>query len=325
MAGSISLALQTIFDPVTKAPNIGGKVYFVQAGTTSDPQNAYYDQALTQALPYPYTLSDGALMPFFYLADGFIKVRVLNAKGNEVFVQDNIMVVGPSSGGGGGGGGVDPSTVFQTGDSLWLAVQGTRDGWVRDNGRTLGSATSGATERANSDCQAAFIFYWNTYPDSMCPVAGGRGANALADWSANKTIQTLDWRGYIPGGLDDMGNSAAGRYANVPVVSGAVTTAASVVGEATHTLLTAELPVITPAGTITNGAITNTVSGGIYGGASKPGFQAGGSGGEYTFNPTTIAVASSQATSTFAGTAFGSGTTHNNVQKTVLGSFFRKL
>jgi hypothetical protein len=323
MAGSISLALTTIWNPVAKAPNRGGQVAFIQAGTTNTPQNAYYDQSLTQALPNPYTLLDGALMPYFYLADGFIKVRVTDPNGLELFVQDNIMVVGPSSGeGGGGGGGVDPTTVFATGDVMWQPVSGSRTGWVRDNGRTIGSATSGATERANADCEALFAFLWNKYSDTFCPVSTGRGASASADWSANKTIQLLDFRNCAPGGLDDMGASAAGGWASVPVVSGDAATAGSILGESLHQLLKAELPTDKPTGTITNGAITISPS-------SSPlvtGLTNGQSGGDRAIPTTTnTSITASQAASTFTGDALGSGTKMNVVQRTVLGTFYRKL
>lgn len=101
--------------------------------------------------------------------------------------------------------------MFATGDCLWLDYQGTRTGWVRDNGRTIGSATSGATERANADASALFTYLWTNFSNTICAVSGGRGANAAADYATSKTIALPDKRGYVPGGLDDMGNSAAGR------------------------------------------------------------------------------------------------------------------
>lgn len=56
--------------------------------------------------------------------------------------------------------------------------------WV--NG-TIGSATSGSTY-SGSYMQNLFVFYWNTYPNAQCPVSGGRGANATADFNANKQL-----------------------------------------------------------------------------------------------------------------------------------------
>lgn len=60
-------------------------------------------------------------------------------------------------------------------------------GWVAAYG-TIGSATSGASSRANSDCEALFTLIWNSISDTQAPVIGGRGASANADWLANKQI-----------------------------------------------------------------------------------------------------------------------------------------
>ena len=202
------------------------------------------------------------------------------------------------------------------------------EGWVRANGRTMGSASSGATERANADTSALFSYLWSNFSNTICPVSTGRGANAAADFAANKTITLLDMRGYVPGGLDDMGNSAASRFANVPVVSGDATTAASVLGEATHQILKAELPTDAPTGTIAmGGSIPVTISGGtpVFGGTS--GVSTGTGSGTGVQNPLQITATASVAslTAAFTGGALGSGTAHNNVQKTILGSFYLKL
>lgn len=317
MAGSISLSLSQQFDQLGR-PLANGLLYFIQAGTTSTPQNAYYDTALTLPLPNPVTLSASGRIPAFYLADGQIKVRLTDKYGVAQFEQDNLLVVGPSSGGGGGAG-VDPTTIFQTGDCLWLDIQGTRSGWVRDNGRTIGSASSGATERANADTSALFAYLWTNFSNTICPVSTGRGASAAADFAANKTITLPDKRGYVPGGLDDMGNSAAGRYAGVPVISGDAVTAGSALGETTHALITAELAAHSHANTLTDPGHTHTTATG-----SAVLTQAGS-----TVNLPYILAASTTGSSTtgitITNASTGSGTAHNNVQKTVLGTFFRKL
>jgi len=326
MAGSISLAGAQQFDVLGRLLG-GAKIYWIQAGTTSAPQNAYYDTGLASPLPNPYTLEADARIPFHYLADGQIKVRIVDSNGVTRFEQDNILVVGPSSGGGGGGG-VDPTTIFSTGDVLWLPIQGTRSGWTRANGRTIGSAASGATERANADTASLYSYLWSNFDNTICPVSTGRGANAAADFAANKTITLLDWRGYIPGGLDDMGNSAASRWANVPVVSGSTTTAGSVLGEATHQILKAELPTDAPSGTVAmGGSIPITISGGtpVFGGTSAVSVGSGAGTGVQTNLQITATASIASLTAAFTGAALGSGTAHNTVQKTVLGSFYLKL
>lgn len=321
MAGTISLSMTQRLDPRTGGPLSGGRLSFIQAGTTSTPQNAYQDYGLTIPHPNPIILDAGGGIPPFYLDDGFIKIRLTDEDGVEILNVDQLLVVGPSDGsGGGGGGGVDPTTVFQTGDVMWLDVQGSRTGWVRDNGRTLGSATSGATERANADCEALFNWLWLNFDNTICPVSSGRGISSAADWSANKTIQLPNKRNSVPGGLDDMGNTAAGGWANVPVVSGSVTTAGSVIGETLH-------------------ALTANENGPHNHGVTDPGHQhayalrqtnpstAGDSGGITVISAgVTVGGFVTNASFTGIGIQFsGSGVAHNTVQRTVLGTFFRKL
>lgn len=188
-------------------PLSGGKLFIIQAGTTSNPQNCYQDTSLTQAWPNPITLDAAGRIGQLFCADGLIKIRLTDKNGNQKLVQDNLLIVGPSSGGGGGGS-VDPTTIAATGDLKASYGMSVLTGWVRANGRTIGSATSGATERANADCQALFVYLWGA--DANLAVSGGRGASGAADWAANKTIALPDWRGRTIAGLDDMGNSAAG-------------------------------------------------------------------------------------------------------------------
>jgi hypothetical protein len=117
---------------------------------------------------------------------------------------------------------------------------GALSGYVRLNNLTIGSATSGATERANADTQALFNFLWGV--DSSLAVSGGRGATSAADWSANKQLSLPDWRGYGLGALDDMGNSAAGRL--TASYFGAVATVLGAVGGGEYfTLAPTHIPV----------------------------------------------------------------------------------
>jgi hypothetical protein len=305
------------------SPLSGGLLYFIEAGTTSTPQNAYQDSGLTLPLPNPVILDQAGRVPQFYLADGSIKIRLTDSAGVQQLVADNILVIGPSSGGGGGGS-VDPTTIFQTGDVIWLDVDGTRSGWVRDNARTIGSSTSGASERANADTEALFNWLWQNFDNTICPVSSGRGASSAADWAANKNIATPDKRGYIPGGLDTMGNSAASRFASVPVVSGSTSTPGSIVGEVLNTLTTAQMPSHTHTGLtgVNNNGHTHTYlkpSGGVNaaGGLDVAAISS-------TVSETSGAE-SSPHTHNFTTNSSGSGTAHNNVQKTVLGTFYRKL
>ena len=203
----------------------GCKLYIYVAGTVSTPQNSYQDTGLTNLQPNPLVCDASGRLPQWFVADGTIKVRLTDKNGQTIFAQDNLLVVGPSSGGGGGGGGsVDPTTIIATGDLKVRYGTGTLSGYVRANGRTIGSATSGASERANADCQALFEYLWGA--DANLTVSGGRGASANADWVANKTITLPDWSGRALAGLDDMGGGARGvltsaYFGTSPAVLGA--------------------------------------------------------------------------------------------------------
>lgn len=77
---------------------------------------------------------------------------------------------------------------FSTGDAK-ITLKTTADaGWVMMDDGTIGSSTSGASTRANDDCEQLFKLLWNNVIDSWAPVVTGRGASADADWTANKEI-----------------------------------------------------------------------------------------------------------------------------------------
>lgn len=84
-------------------------------------------------------------------------------------------------------------------------------GWVRLNGGTIGSATSGASERANADTHDLFVLLWNEFDNSICPVVGGRGTSAENDWAANKKLTLPDDRGYSWRAWDNGRGVDAGR------------------------------------------------------------------------------------------------------------------
>lgn len=204
-AGTVpGFSLTPQFDKLGKVMP-GCRLYVYQAGTVATPQNAYQDTALSIALPNPIQCDSSGRLPQWFVADGLIKLLLKTSAGVEAFAGDNLLVVGPSSGGGGGGT-IDPTTILSTGDMKFTYGTGVLSGFVRANGRTIGSATSGATERANADTQALFEYLWNI--DTTLAVSGGRGVSSTADWVANKTIALPDWRGYSVAGLADMGNSA---------------------------------------------------------------------------------------------------------------------
>jgi hypothetical protein len=321
MAGTISLSMTQQLDQFG-APLAGGHLYTIQAGTVSTPQNSYQDSALTLPWPNPIILSASGRLPQFFLADGNIKIRLTDVNGVEILVADGLVVTGASSGGGGGAV-VDATTILATGDLKVRYGTGVLSGFVRCNARTIGSATSGASERANADTQALFEYLWNTDPNLT--VSTGRGASSIADWSANKTIALPDWRGRALAALDDMGNTAAGRLTAAGFGVAATVLGAASTPTETKTLVAANLPPYTPTGTITNGAITFP--------NAQVTSQATGANGGITTGPSTANVSltavlgPTQATTTFAGTAAPGqiSTPVPIVQPTMLATVYLKL
>lgn len=320
-AGTISFNLSQNLDQYGK-PLAGCKFYTIVAGTTATPQTAYQDTALTIAHSNPMTCDSAGRLPQFFLADGSIKIRLTTSGGTSVVAADNILVIGGSSGGAASSS-LDATTVFSAGDLKAKYGTGTITGWVRANGRTIGSAASGASERANADAEALFEYLWDA--DANLSVSTGRGASALADWTANKTIALPDWRGRMLGALDDMGNSAAGRL-TATYFGAAATTLGAAGGSESKVVVTANLPAYTPGGTIANGAITNAVS---YPAGSLIRGGAGGTeygGGAFGLSGGTVAVSSSQAASTFTGTAQGGVSTPVAIASpAMLTTFYLKL
>jgi microcystin-dependent protein len=314
MAGSISLSMSQQFDDLGK-PLSGGLLYFIEAGTTSTPQNAYQDSDLTIAHPNPITLDSAGRVPQFYLADGSIKIRLTDSAGVQQLVADNVLVIGASSGSGGGGS-VDATTVLATGDLKVRYGTGTLSGFVRANGRTIGSATSGATERANSDTQQLFEYLWGA--DENLAVSSGRGASANADWTANKTIALPDWSGCAIAGLDDMGGGAKGRLSSTYFGTDATVLGATG-GTESHTLTTTQMPSHSHANTLSDPGHGHTVP---FVATSSAG---GGGGGNFTMGPgnQTTNLVTTGITITNAST--GGGGAHNNVQPTKLATIYIKL
>ena len=304
-AGTIPISMTQQLD-VYAQPLAGGQLYIIQAGTVSTPQDAFQDVALTIKQPYPMTLDAAGRVPQFFLdntINATVKIRLQDKYGVVQLAADNVLIIGPAGGTGGGGTTVDPSTVYQTGDikpRYGVGVHpGAIPGWVRCNGLTIGSSTSGASmpEGARPECLALFQYLWNTDPNLA--VTPTRGGSASADWTANKQIATPDFRGYALGALDDMGNSAAGRlgafFANA-------TTLGAAGGVAGMTLAQNQLPNVTPAfsGSATtinvtssvNNILTGTIagtqlsSGSGQGTATGSGFASNQVGSSGPFTPT---------------------------------------
>ena len=186
----------------------GALVYFFEANTNT-PMTVYADSLETTPLTHPVQAFANGRFPPIFVPYRTYRERVTDSAGVLLWDIDGIPNPAPPSSGGGSGIIVTQDMVLQTGDVMWQLRGGTRPGWVRLNGRTMGNASSGATERANDDTEDLYTFLWNNLDNSVAPVIGGRGATASADFAANKAITLPSMQGRAPFGLDDMGGAAA--------------------------------------------------------------------------------------------------------------------
>lgn len=184
----------------------GAKAFFYTAGTTT-PLTTFQDASLLTSHAFPVVASNLGLFPQVYLPFVDYRVRVTDVNGVAISDIDNISNPAPPT----SGSGIVVTTpqILQTGDPIWRLRVGTMDGFVRMNGRAIGSATSGAGEYANAAAQPLFSYLWANLPDSVAAVSGGRGSSAVADFAANKTIVVPSMRGLVAYGLDDMGATEA--------------------------------------------------------------------------------------------------------------------
>jgi hypothetical protein len=325
MSGILAgLALVNNFDPNGELMR-GALLRLYQAGTNT-PVTAFKDSALTagQQHPWPIPADSAGRIPMFYLDNGTYRARLSSDDGGYVAYDITMEAVSPSGSGGGGGGGVAPEVLFQTGDLKPRLGSGSHPGFVALNGRTIGNATSGATGRANADTQALFEYLWGEFSDTICPVIGGRGASATADYSAGKQLTLIDGRGRTFFGADGMGTTRANRLTTASFAT--PDTIGTYGGNEKHTLSEGELPIITPAFTGTGMAVGVPAPGVIKGGLVQLAANAGDSGVYGVTGPT---IGPTLTTNTFTPdgsiSPFGSGIPFATTPPGFIGTWYVKL
>lgn len=297
----------------------GAKAYFYSAENLQ-PITVYQDYGLGTAHPNPVEANAYGVFPPVFLdeADEFYRQRITSSGGVIIPGTDvgTLPIIGPSGGGGGSEVPVDANSIFQTGDPLWTPATGSRSGFVRMNGRTIGSASSGASERANADCEALYLYNWTNFSNTLCAVTSGRGVSAAADWAANKPMALLDMRSRGAFGLDDMGNSALSAFTGITFSKGDATTGGSSAGATRITLTEAQMPAHDHGGvTGSNGAKSID-----YGGTNNLTAAGGSSALQSGAGTTTTA---DNHTHTIASD--GGGEAHDNMPPFILGTWFQKL
>ena len=185
-------------------------------------------------------------------------------------------------------------------------------GFVMADGRTIGDATSGATNLADPTAQNLFLQLWLITNNTQCPVSGGRGASAAADWAAHKTLQLPNHSGRGMAGRDDLSGTAANVWPGATVrgaVGGAVTGATGN---------------ITSSGNLSV-SVGVSVSGSL-GGAANPSGQevaaaASGNGAaavSHSHSVTVSGTLNGGGTGTASGSVNGSSAAFNIIQPTIV-------
>ena len=167
--------------------------------------------------------------------------------------------------------------------------------WIMLDDGTIGDASSGASNRANADTSALFTKLWTNFSNTNCPVSGGRGASAAADFAAHKTIQLPQMLGRVLG----VAGSGSGLTArNLGDSTGAETVTLTAAQQAS-------MPV-TGSVTITGGTTPRLIDSSNNGAATLSGALACSVAGNL--------VAPSGSIS--GGVATGGGGSHPNMQPT---------
>lgn len=232
----------------------GAQAFFYNGGTTT-PLTVFQDSGEAAAHPFPVVADANGRWPDVFVPY-IVSYDVQVKTAANVQLTYSLEIPNP-----------DPVELtvtipaqekIQTGMIVGELVNGTRAGFVRLNGRTIGNGSSAGTERANADTSDLFTYLWNGLTDAVAPVSGGRGGSAAADYLANKTITLPSWQGAGPIGLDDMGATAGSFFSGLTFGVGNATTAGSLTGINGVTLDSTNMPAHTHAGTTSNEGFTLT-------------------------------------------------------------------
>lgn len=185
------------------------------AGTTT-PAVLYKaaDYANGTEHPNPIPVTGAGILPAMYGAGSF-KFRALTSTGAIVWEADGITLTDPPKADDAQG---DNLGLLSTGQIAQFYGTGSRAGFVRMNGRTIGNAASGATERSAADTRALYLMLWSE--DDSLVVNGGRGQTAAQDFDAGKSLALPYAPGKILVSMDGMGAPAQNVFPGLSWNSG---------------------------------------------------------------------------------------------------------
>ena len=246
----------TVFCPLSTQPvfyqgrpQVGAQISFYDAGTLT-PRTAYSDGLAQNPWQQPLLSDASGTIPPAWLSGPAYRMRILAPTG--VLIRDIDQLPGdpvspppppPPPGSG---------KPVVTGDIIWNYGSAIIPDRVRCNGRSIGSALSGATELADPSTYDLYVWLWNG--DSTLAVIGGRGVSADADFNADKPITLPDFSGRTALMLDA---SASGRLSGVPFLSGTATQVGAQFGETLHATTASEMPTHVHTATTASGGAHN--------------------------------------------------------------------
>lgn len=305
----------------------GARLTFFVAGTASTPLTVFEDPALTVPLPaFPdYIEADAnGRWPRIYLPYEDYRERITTPQGTLIWDDDGIANPAPAA----NGGSIPASQYVQTGSII--PALALLDGCVRLNGRTMGSAVSGATERAADDTLPLYTHLWHAVDNAIATVSGGRGDSPEVDFASGKTIVLPDFRGLAMTGLAGMGNTATAVFDGLPFAVGNSILPGSRLGSSFQALTIGQLAAHAHVATsvVTDPGHTHEPSDGrdfqtLDAGSNSPDVIGGGSQQTFTTNSTALATTGITVETDVENT--GSGEGHPNVQPSGLVVFNIKL
>jgi hypothetical protein len=223
----------------------GAKAYFYAGGTTT-PLVVYQDSGEAAAHAHPLLADASGRWPDVFVPyTTSYDVRVTSADDVQLTFSRQIPNPDPVE----LSVTVDPVQTVTTGMIHAELLNTIKPGYVRLNGRSIGNAASGGTERAHADTSALFTYLWNATTDAIAPVSGGRGGSAAADFAANKNLGLPSFQGAIPIGLDDMGATAGGFFTGLGFAVGTETTPGARTGANGAALNASNIPAHAHSGT----------------------------------------------------------------------------